>query len=110
MSEPRRSRSPEECSRGTRPRYAITCRGESTRRQGTRLRGEHQRRVQVDAADALEALDGASERRGQRQLGDLAIEGLAPRELVLEQAGVLAKHRPILGRERHGRRACGALC
>lgn len=66
------------------------------------LGGQHHRHVPRYAAEALQPVHGRSQRRGERELADPAIEFIAPRELVLEQPQVLAVDLLIL---RHQRRA-----
>ena len=74
------------------------------------LGGQHHRVVRIEAAEALQARDLRGEGRRYRERRDLAIQFIAPTESVFQQREVLAKHDPIVGRER-GIIACeAALC
>jgi hypothetical protein len=58
--------------------------------------------MERDAAEALQACDGARQSWGERELLDLAIELVAPLQRVGEQRVVFANDEPIGGREWRG--------
>ena len=64
------------------------------------LRGEHHRRVQRDAAEALEGLDHRLERRELGQLLDLTVELFTALQLVHQERMILAIDQPIFQGER----------
>jgi hypothetical protein len=63
------------------------------------LRREHHRRVERDAAAALQAPDHWGERRQERELLALPIQLVAPLQFVEEERMILAIDEPVMGRE-----------
>ena len=64
------------------------------------LRGQHHRAMHLEPAEALQHLDGRRVRRRQRELRDVLIQRVAPRQFVFEQREVFPDDEAVLGRKR----------
>ena len=67
------------------------------------LRGQHHRAMHLESAKTLERTDGRRVRWRERELRDVLIERVTPRQFAFEQGEVLPHDEPILGGEWGGR-------